>query len=414
MQRFPANKLRAARRYCFRSTDLEDSVVVCKNVIDDPLQARKPHYLLICWLALLPLLVLVFLPALSGPFLLDDSSAIEGNSDIRRVTPRNIVNLFRSHGNVRAIDHHPVSGLSFMLDVQLGGVDPFTFHVGNLIYHWLAAGVVALLFLAVWRSRGLASDSNGTWIAASLMVLWAVHPFATMPVGYITCRQEILLVLLYMASLTCLLHDRYWACWLCAVGAFLSKEVAVTLPFALLMLDWARGHRGVLDTLRLRWRFYSVLAASWSVICFYHLTGGRSKEIFVHGLPLGTSAEYFKAQCVVIAGYFRKFFWPTKLEFYPYVRQVESWTDWVPYFCMLLVYAGFALYALRWSRWLARSDGVSTACAVAHFFGASDSLRTGHGVQDVLALRSAARALADPALEMSFRTNGCGSGSFAQ
>jgi len=116
--------------------------------VDENSTASKPYLKpLLAWLALLPLLIVVFYPAMSGSFLLDDSSGIQDNSDIRHVTVANLTKLFRGHSNVRAVDHHPVSALSFMIDYQIAGLDPGFYHVNNLIHHWVAAGAMMWLFL---------------------------------------------------------------------------------------------------------------------------------------------------------------------------------------------------------------------------------------------------------------------------
>ncbi|MCX6611373.1 MAG: hypothetical protein NTW74_11045 [Acidobacteria bacterium] len=312
----------------------------------------------LAWLALLPLLIVVFYPAMSGSFLLDDSSGIQNNSDIRHVTVDNLMRLFRGHGNVRAVDHHPVSALSFMIDYQLAGLDPGFYHVNNLIHHWIAAGAMMWLFLTIWgiwqKQRGRDPlEESGFWMAAGLMFVWAVHPFATMPVGYIMCRQETLLVLFYVLSMTCLLRDWERASYFLAVPSFLCKEVAVTLPGALFLVDWAQGGVGVVETFRKRWQYYGVLTSTWLLICLYHLRGGRRNEIFAEGMPLAATSDYFKVQCGVILTYFSKLFWPVKLMFYPYIRPVENWSEWVPGLIFLLVYIAVAVYSLRWSRWLA-------------------------------------------------------------
>ncbi len=327
--------------------------------MDENSKASKPYLKpLLAWFALLPLLILVFYPAMSGSFLLDDSSGIQNNSEIRHVTVTNLTKLFRGHSNVRAVDHHPVSALSFMIDYQLAGLDPGFYHVNNLIHHWVAAGAMMWLFLTIWgiwqvqRGRDPAEE-NGFWMAAGLMFVWAVHPFATMPVGYIMCRQETLLVLFYVLSMICLLRGWERASFFLAIPSFLCKEVAVTLPGALFLVDWAQGGVGIIETFRKRWQYYAVLTSTWLLLCFYHLRGGRRNEIFAEGMPLAGTSEYFKVQCGVILTYFSKLFWPVKLMFYPYMRPVETWSEWVPGLVFLLVYIAVAVYCLRWSRWLA-------------------------------------------------------------
>jgi protein O-mannosyl-transferase len=302
--------------------------------------------LLLAWLALLPVLVLTFYPGFAAPFMLDDGSAIVANSDIREISVGNLVRMVRGHANIRGVDHHPVSAFTLMLDYQWAGLDPYLYHFSNLLYHWVVAGLVMLLVVAV---RGPGSE----WVGITVMGLWAVHPLATMPVAYITGRQEALLVGFYVGALVLFVRGREWACVVAAVAAFLCKEVAVTLPGAIWLVDWAMGGGGIVETFRKRWRFYLVLTSVWLLLCAYHLRGGRNSELGTTGLPLGDRVEYLKAQAKVVAGYAGKFFWPANHELYPYVWPAESLAEWAPFAVLIGLYLVGCVVALRWSRWLA-------------------------------------------------------------
>lgn len=281
----------------------------------------KPVHLL-GWVLLLPILALVYYPAFNGPFLLDDHSAILSNSEIRTISLENIKNAFRSHADVRALDHHPVPGLSFLIDYQWAELQPWAYRVTNLLIHWACAGVALLLLRRLWPDM----------VVAPLVVvyLWALHPLSSMPVAYITCRQESWMVLGCLASLYFLSKGQEELSILAAVGAFLSKEVAVTLPFALFAFEWIQSGSSFWGTFRNRPRYFAAITIAWGFLCYWHLKGGRRGHVMAKDMPLAYWHEYFKAQCGVIVDYFGKLFWPTKLQLYPWVQRVESWTEWLP------------------------------------------------------------------------------------
>ncbi len=316
-------------------------------------QKRIRLFVLLAWLGLLPVLVLVYYPALHGPFLLDDGAGIVGNSEFRSFNFHNVIMLFRNHADTRAYDHHAVPALVSMIDHAWAGVDPFGYHLTNLAIHWVNCGAVLVLFLLVWRSVAGETGRQAIWMGAALMALWAVHPFSTMSVAYITCRTESLMTLFYLLALIAFLSGWEWSSIPLGVAAILSKEVAVTLPGAILMVDWARGGVGIVPTLLGRWRYYAGLTTVWLVMIAYHLRGGRRQQVGGDDLPLASVAEYFKVECGVIAGYVGKLVWPVKLQFYPYYRAVNEWQQWVPQLAVILIYLGIALYLLRRSRWLA-------------------------------------------------------------
>ena len=84
--------------------------------------------------------VLIHLNSLRGRFVMDDTVAVVGNMDLRPETP--IERLFendfwgtpvateKSHKSFR-----PLSVLTWRLDYALGGLNPFSYHVGNVVVH---------------------------------------------------------------------------------------------------------------------------------------------------------------------------------------------------------------------------------------------------------------------------------------
>ncbi|WP_031499622.1 tetratricopeptide repeat protein [Bryobacter aggregatus] len=313
---------------------------------------RNRLYILLAWLATLPLLLVVFYPALQAPFLLDDQVGIVNNSEFRSFSVHNLVMLFRGHADTRAYDHHAVPGFVSMVDHAWSGVDPFGYHLTNLFIHWANCGLILLFFVTVWKTIEKNLTLQGVLMGISLMTIWAVHPFSTMPVAYVTCRTESLMVFFYVLALLAFLRGWEWISIPLGVASILSKEVAVTLPGAILMVDWARSGVGIIPTLLQRMRYYIVLTSVWLLMIAYHLRGSRRTQIGAAGMPLAHPWEYFKTECGIIGDYFRKLFWPTKLQFYPFYRPVAQWQEWVPQLIGIVLYLCLAVYLLRKSRWL--------------------------------------------------------------
>lgn len=304
---------------------------------------------LLAWGAILPLIFLVYFPVLAAPFLLDDFNGIVNNADLRSLSLSNLLSLFRSHPSVHAFDHHPVSAFTFLIDYHLAGLDAAASHFANLLYLWLAAGVALWLALQLAPALGLPLAP-----CALLATLWVLHPLASMQAGYLMSRQESLLVTFYLLAIGLLLRGRHWWALLAAVLAFLCKEVAVSLPVALLLVDWAQSPGSSLwATLLQRWRFYLVLTLTWGALCLYHLRGARRYEIAASGLPLADPLTYFLSQPQVWLHYLRVLFWPAQLEFYPYVRPAASLAAWLPGLLLALAYLVTALWLLRRRRALA-------------------------------------------------------------
>jgi hypothetical protein len=139
----------------------------------------------------------------------------------------------------------PLVWLSFMLDVEIAGAAPRTFHATNFLLHTASS---LLLFELLDRATGARWKS--AWVAA----LFAVHPLHVESVAWISERKDVLSGLFWF--LTMLL----WLRWVerpgrlryaLVIGSFglglLSKPMLVTLPLVLLLFDrWPlERHRGM-------------------------------------------------------------------------------------------------------------------------------------------------------------------------
>jgi Tfp pilus assembly protein PilF len=152
---------------------------------------------------------------------------------------------------------HPLTMLSFLLDAQLWGMSPAAFHRVNVALH--AANTVAL-FLVLRRLTG--HEARSGVVAA----LFALHPLHVESVAWVSARKDVLSTLFLLLTIGAYasavarpsLARRAGVAALYALG-LMAKPMLVTLPFALLLLDWwplgrmakaGAGARAQLDRLR--------------------------------------------------------------------------------------------------------------------------------------------------------------------
>jgi protein O-mannosyl-transferase len=134
----------------------------------------------------------------------------------------------------------PITFLSHMADCQVFGLRPWGHHLTSILIHALSA---VLLLLALNRMTG------ALWPSAFVAALFAVHPLHAEPVAWLADRKDVLCGFFWVATLLAYSRyaprpapARYLAVLACALLAMLSKPMAVTLPFALLLLDlWPLG-----------------------------------------------------------------------------------------------------------------------------------------------------------------------------
>jgi len=131
---------------------------------------------------------------------------------------------------------HPTTWISHMADIQMFGLDPGPHHIVNVVFH---IGNAVLLFLL------LAGTTGATWRSAAVAALFAVHPLHVESVAWISERKDVLST--FFLLLTCgayLWYLRRKSRWryglLCLLFAWglMAKAMLVTLPFALLLLDY--------------------------------------------------------------------------------------------------------------------------------------------------------------------------------
>jgi Flp pilus assembly protein TadD len=209
----------------------------------------------------LPLLVGVlafaaFLPALDAGFVdWDDDRNFLRNEGYRGLGLRELHWMFTSTWMGHYI---PLTWLSLGLNYALGGMEPWGYHLGNLLIH---AANTGLLFLVARRLLVAAAtaptprespqdEATGAAIAlgaTAAALLWALHPLRVESVAWVTERRDVLCGFFYLlAVLTYLqgaarertLSGRWLVASLLALAAALSsKAIAMTLPVTLLLLD---------------------------------------------------------------------------------------------------------------------------------------------------------------------------------
>ena len=156
----------------------------------------------------------------------------------------------------------PLTWLSLGINFALGGMNPWGYHLGNLLLH--SANAVCLYFVAR-RLLACAVDETRahvieTWPvragSAFAALVFAVHPLRVESVAWITERRDVLSGLFFLLSILFYLRatdggSGRWraASVLAFAAAFLSKSIVMTLPGVLLLLDIYPLRR-----LRLGWR----------------------------------------------------------------------------------------------------------------------------------------------------------------
>lgn len=196
-----------------------------------------------------------FFPALSADFVdWDDKQNLVDNDRYQGFSPAHLSWMFTSG---LAGHYHPLTWLSFAVDHAAWGLDPFGFHLTNIVLH-LATG--AGLFIVVRELLSRASPRTPchivTLAAGVTALLFLVHPLRVESVAWATERRDVLSGAWVMATLWLYLRATeapptrrrrlMGAAIGCHTVALLCKAAAVPVPAVLLVLD-------IYPLRRLRW-----------------------------------------------------------------------------------------------------------------------------------------------------------------
>src|SRR3989338_8638402 len=148
--------------------------------------------------------------------------------------------------------YQPLSWVTFALDYLLWGMEPFGYHLTNLLLH--AINAVLFYFLAVRlltlaHGRAVPGELAVRVAAAFSSLIFAVHPLRVESVAWATQRRDLLSGLFLLAAVLCYLRAatamqgdsarrRWLAATLVVYGmSLLSKASGITLPIVLLVID---------------------------------------------------------------------------------------------------------------------------------------------------------------------------------
>ncbi|MDR3329096.1 MAG: hypothetical protein LBS63_03175 [Prevotellaceae bacterium] len=186
----------------------------------------------------------------------DDHLNISENADIRALSLDNVHLWFTS---TYAKMYCPVKMAVHSAEYALWGLQPTGYHAVSLGLHCACTALLFALLLGLTGSRG------GACLAA---LLFAVHPIAVESVAWASARGDVLYAFFYLVALLtyvkgglCPSVRRLAAVLLLFVLAALSKPSAVTLPAALLLVDWYRGRRMAGRAIVEKLPFFAVSAA---------------------------------------------------------------------------------------------------------------------------------------------------------
>ena len=281
----------------------------------------------------------VYAPALSGPFVFDDTFQPYHTPDFPNAL----------HFWIRGV--RPLLMFSYWINYRFSQA-PFGFHAVNILIHLLNS------FLVFFIVRKLARRESPDWIpAAFAAAVFLLHPIQTEAVSYIAGRSECLSVFFFLAAFAVFLYRRAsevsWptsiAVLLLFGAAALTKEHTLVLPALLLLTDYYWNPGFSFSGMRRNWRLYvpiALAAAGGLVYVAKVLTQAATAGFGLTGL---TWYQYFFTECRAFFVYLRLLVFPggQNLDWeYPISRNILDHGA-IFVLAAILALAGAAIYFRR-------------------------------------------------------------------
>ena len=269
-----------------------------------------------------------YIPAINSGYIWDDNDYVTENTNLR--TLEGLQKIWLETGSEP--QYYPMTHTSFWLEYHLWGLNPFGYHVVNVLLHALNA----ILLWALLRYLHV----PGALLGAAV---FALHPVHVESVGWITERKNVLSGFFYLSSMLIYLYfsrldltsskkplsssikpieksDAYgpWGLYTISlmlyILALLSKTVTCTMPAAILLLLWWKRGRIKKEDIFLLMPFFlfgilSGLSTAWLEKYQVGAEGERWALSFVDKSLVSGRAFWF---------YIFKLLWPQSLTFiYP-------------------------------------------------------------------------------------------------
>jgi tetratricopeptide (TPR) repeat protein len=206
--------------------------------------------------------ILIYSNSFKVPLQFDDIYHITQKPAIRDISN---YTKFSAWNNINA---RPLPMFTLAMNYRWGEANPTGYHVLNLILHIMTGWLVYLLTLQILSLKNLKLGprlvENRLIFALLAALLFIAHPLQTQAVTYIIQRITVLATLFYLLSVYFFIRGRvtqiengdlkesgkyYLGTLIAFIFALLSKQIAVTLPLALLLVEFyfIRGANGKIN-----------------------------------------------------------------------------------------------------------------------------------------------------------------------
>lgn len=267
------------------------------------------------YLIIIVCVVAAYYNSLQNTFVFDDESVILGNQSLTSLS--NIPKFFTGEEGFHKIIgkyYRPIVSSSYNIDYAIWQLNPFGYHLTNLLIHLIATLILfRLLQILFYKYK------YGTLAALLGTIIFAVHPIHTEAVSWVSGRTDSFVTLFFFAAFLYYLkyinfdntnkqdEPKYLALSLIfyALG-LLTKEMIITFPVVIILFDWIYRQQPLSKVLKnfKTYLYFIVLSIVYLIVRYFALANVPDRLNYMYfindnfvtvaGTMLKTVPLYFK------------------------------------------------------------------------------------------------------------------------
>ncbi|HEX2788714.1 MAG TPA: tetratricopeptide repeat protein [Ignavibacteria bacterium] len=267
------------------------------------------------YLIIIVCVVAAYYNSLQNTFVFDDESVILGNQSLTSLS--NIPKFFTGEEGFHKIIgkyYRPIVSSSYNIDYAIWQLNPFGYHLTNLLIHLIATLILfRLLQILFYKYK------YGALAALLGTIIFAVHPIHTEAVSWVSGRTDSFVTLFFFAAFLYYLkyinfdntnkqdEPKYLALSLIfyALG-LLTKEMIITFPVVIILFDWIYRQQPLSSVLKnfKTYLYFIVLSIVYLIVRYFALANVPDRLNYMYfindnfvtvaGTMLKTVPLYFK------------------------------------------------------------------------------------------------------------------------
>lgn len=309
------------------------------------------------YLILIVVVFAVYFNSLENQFVFDDESVIQTNSSL--TTLSSIPKYFTGDDGFHKVIgkyYRPVVSTSYNIDYAIWGLNPFGFHLTNIIIHLIATLILLRLLQLIFIKQ-----KNVKLIALLGTLIFAVHPIHTEAVSWVSGRTDSFFTIFFFASFLYYLkftgypdfenkNNKYlYISLIYFAFGLLTKEMIVTLPVILILFDYTLRQKSFKELLSSykNYLYFFILTFIYLIIRYLALKDIPDRNSYMYFIG-DNFITVFATMIKTIPVYFKLLFYPHPLLYHynGYLPDSNSLFEFNVIFSIIFV-AGLLFFAFR-------------------------------------------------------------------